>query len=130
MRFLALAIVMLAFAGVVSAQDFVKPVGDIQVSKIVFPDEAKLGASDIGLSLLDNSRDGAIIQLSGTDASVFDAGFFSLVDEWVFDISNTYTPSQRAFMADDASEGRGLGNVSSNAAFVGTKVLDADPRDV
>lgn len=63
-------------------------------------------------------------ELSRTDFSIFTTayfteGWFPLVDSWSF-----WTPSQNAFLKDNAEDGRGLGNTSPKRAFVGSSWLN------
>jgi len=54
------------------------------------------------------------IQLSGVNASVFETGIFQ--DGWIFDIAaNSLTPSQAAFVKDNAADGKPLGNATKHA---------------
>lgn len=58
--------------------------------------------------------DGAI-QLSGINVSVFEGQMF-LADGWAFDTTSySMTASQAAFLKDDASDGKPVGNVTKKA---------------
>lgn len=59
-----------------------------------------------------------VTRLSGTNASVFEVGFFQ--DGWTFD-STAYslTASQAGFLKDNAADGLPIGNVTKKHAYIG-----------
>lgn len=68
--------------------------------------------------------------LSGTDFNVFKSSYFTNDWSMLGDNFAFWTASQSAFLKNDQEDGRGLGNMSPHAAFIGTKMLDRDPRNM
>jgi len=57
---------------------------------------------------------GGVTRLSGTNASVFEVGYFQ--DGWAFDpTAYSVTPSQASVLRDNAADGKPLGNATKHA---------------